>query len=86
MRLGLEESSNLLTVRPMIQFEVDFVPHAFEAAGIEETKEDIRNRLQGHEFSRLEIVLRKRIGNEIELQFIGDPQDTDKARRVLGIY
>jgi hypothetical protein len=70
----------------MIRFEVDFVPHAFEAASVEETKEDIRNRLQGHEFSRLKIILQKRIGNEIELRFIGDQQDTEKARRILGIY
>ena len=70
----------------MIRFEVDFVPHAFETAGIEQTKEDIRNRLQGHDFSRLKIVLKKRIGNEIQVNFVGDPQDTEKARRLLGIY
>jgi hypothetical protein len=70
----------------MIRFEIDFVPHAFEKAGIEQTKEDISARLHGHEFSRLKIVLQKRIGNEIELKFIGDPQDTEKARRLLGIY
>lgn len=70
----------------MIRFEVDFVPHELERAGVEQTKDDIRERLQGHEFARLKIVLRKRIGNEIELQFIGDPQDTEKARRLLGIY
>jgi len=70
----------------MIRFEVDFVPHELERAGVEQTKDDIRDRLQGHEFARLKIVLRKRIGNEIELQFIGDPQDTEKARRLLGIY
>ena len=70
----------------MIRFEVDFVPHELERAGIEQTKDDIRNRLQGHEFARLKIVLKKRIGNEIELQFIGDPQDTEKAQRLLGIY
>ena len=70
----------------MIRFEVDFVPHELERAGVEQTKDDIRDRLQGHEFARLKIVLRKRIGNEIELQFIGDPQDAEKARRLLGIY
>ena len=70
----------------MIRFEVDFVPHELERAGVEQTKDDIRDRLQGHEFARLKIVLRKRIGNEIELQFIGDPQDTEKAQRLLGIY
>ena len=70
----------------MIRFEVDFVPHPFEKAGLEQTKEEIRARLEGHEFSRLKIVLKKKIGNEIELQFSGDPQETEKARRVLGIY
>jgi hypothetical protein len=70
----------------MIRFEVDFVPHELERAGVEQTKDDIRERLQGHEFARLKIVLKKRIGNQIELQFLGDPQETEKARRLLGIY
>ena len=70
----------------MIRFEVDFVPHEFEKAGVEQTKDDIRDRLQGHEFGRLKIVLKKTIGNRIELQFLGDPQDVEKARRLLGIY
>jgi hypothetical protein len=70
----------------MIRFEVDFVPHPFEKAGLEQTKEEIRARLEGHEFNRLKIVLKKKIGNEIELQLIGEPQETEKARRLLGIY
>ena len=70
----------------MVRVETDFTPNPVEKAGIEQTKEDIQARLHGHEFSRLKIVLKKRIGNEIALQFLGEPQDVEKARRVLGIY
>ncbi|HKP02445.1 MAG TPA: hypothetical protein VJU77_03700 [Chthoniobacterales bacterium] len=70
----------------VIRFEVDFVPHSFEKAGVEQTKDDIKARLTGHEFARLKIILKKRLGNQIELQFVGDPQDVERARRLLGIY
>ena len=70
----------------MIRIEADFTPHPFEKSGIEQTKEDIRARLHGHEFARLKIVLKKRMGNQIQMQFLGDPQDVEKARRLLGVY
>jgi hypothetical protein len=44
----------------MVRIEVGFEPHPFEKAMIEQTKEDIENRLQGHEFGRFKIVLKNR--------------------------
>jgi len=71
----------------MIKIEVGFAPHAFEKAMVEQTKEDIENRLQGHEFGRFKIVLKKPPSSQqIALQFLGDPESCDKARRLLGIY
>lgn len=71
----------------MVKIEVDFEPHAFERPLIEQTKEDIQNRLHGHEFGRFKIVLKKpQHSQQIAFQFLGDPQDCDKARRLLGIY
>ena len=70
----------------MIRIELGFVPDGFEKAGIEQTKEDILARLTGHEFERLKIVLKKDIGNRIHLQFLGEPQEVEKARRLLGTY
>jgi hypothetical protein len=70
----------------MIRIELGFVPDRFEKAGIEQTKEDILARLNGHEFERLKIVLKKHVGNRIDLQFLGEPQEVEKARRLLGIY
>jgi hypothetical protein len=70
----------------VITFHVDFIPHPFEKTGIEQTKEDIRSRLAGHDIQRLKIVMKKPAGGEIALQFLGDPQMVEKARRVLGIY
>jgi hypothetical protein len=66
--------------------EVGFVPHPFEKTLIEQTKEHIRDRLQGAEINRVKIVLKKRPGSQIALQFLGDPDGADKAKRLLGIY
>jgi len=71
----------------MIKIEVDFEAHPFEKAGLEQTKEDIQNRLNGHEFGRFKIVLKRSQGNgQIAFQFLGDPESCEKARRLLGIY
>jgi hypothetical protein len=66
--------------------EVGFDPHPFEKTLIEQTKEHIRSRLAGEEIHRLKIVLKKRPGSEIALQFVGDPDGVDKAKRLLGVY
>ena len=70
----------------MITFQVDFTPHPFEKSGIEQTKDDIRMRLAGHDIQRLKIVMKKPAGGQIALQFLGDPQTVENARRLLGIY
>ena len=64
-----------------------FEPHPYEKAMVEQTKQDIQDRLTGHEFGRFKIVLKKPPqSQQISLQFLGDPESCDKARRLLGIY
>jgi hypothetical protein len=71
----------------MVRIEVGFEPHPFEKQIVEQTKEDIENRLNGHEFGRFKIVLKKGHGSQqIALQFLGDPESCEKAKRLLGIY
>lgn len=70
----------------MIRFQVDFTAHPFEKPAIEQTKEDIRSRLEGQDIQELKIVMKKPLGGQIALQFLGDPQTVEKARRLLGIY
>jgi hypothetical protein len=70
----------------MIRFEMDFESHSLEKPLIRQTKEDIRARLEGHEIGSLKIVLKKRPGRQIALQFHGDPENVEKAKRLLGIY
>ena len=71
----------------MAKIEVGFEPHPFEKALVDQTKQDIQNRLYGHEFGRFKIVLKKPPHSpQITLQFVGDPESCDKAKRLLGIY
>ena len=71
----------------MVKIEVGFEPHPFEKSVVEQTKEDIENRLQGHDFGRFKIVLKKPPHSQhIALQFLGDPESCEKAKRLLGIY
>jgi hypothetical protein len=71
----------------MVRIEVGFEAHPFEKSMIEQTKEDIEHRLQGHEFGRFKIVLKKGHGTQqIALQFLGEPESCEKAKRLLGIY
>ena len=71
----------------MLRIEVGFEPHPFENALVAQTQEDIRNRLNGHEFGRFKIVLKKPPHTQqIALQFLGDPESCDKAKRLLGVY
>jgi len=68
----------------MIHIETDFRPRLFEWRMLRQTKKDVRRRLEGHEFGRLRIVLKKRAGR-IALQFVGDPAVIEKAKGLLGI-
>ena len=71
----------------MVRIEVGFEPHPFEKTLVTQTQEDIRNRLHGHEFGRFKIVLKKPPHTQqIALQFLGDPESCDRAKRLLGIY
>jgi len=69
------------------KIEIGFAPHPFEKALVAQTRDDIRNRLHGHEFGRFKIVLKKSShSQQIALQFLGDPESCEKAKRLLGIY
>jgi hypothetical protein len=71
----------------MIRIDLDFEPHPFERSVVEQTKEDIRNRLNGQEFGAFKIVLKRSPGSQqFAWQFLGDPESCEKARRLLGIY
>ena len=71
----------------MVKIEVGFQPHPFEKTMVEQTQDDIRNRLHGHDFGPFKIVLKKPPhAHQIALQFLGDPESCDKAKRLLGIY
>jgi hypothetical protein len=71
----------------MIRIDVGFTPHHFERTVVQETSDDIQSRLTGHEFGRFKIVLKKLPGHpNIALQFLGDPESCDKAKRLLGVY
>jgi hypothetical protein len=70
-----------------VKVEVRFEPHPLEKALVEQTKDDIQNRLHGHEFGRFKIVLKKPPQTQqISLQFLGDAESCEKAKRLLGIY
>lgn len=57
----------------MVRIEVGFEPHPFEKGLVEQTQEDIANRLHGHEFGRFKIVLTKPPpSHQIAFQFAGD--------------
>lgn len=71
----------------MVKIEVGFQPHPFDKAMVEQTQQDIQDRLAGHEFGLFKIVLKKSPGSQqTSLQFLGDPESCEKARRLLGIY
>jgi hypothetical protein len=70
----------------MVNIEVGFEPHPFEKPALKQVKEDIENRLQGHEFGRFKIVLKKAFGtHQIACHFVGNPESCEKAKRLLGL-
>ena len=40
----------------MVTFAIDFQPHPFEQAQIEQVQDDVRNRLAGHRLERVNII------------------------------
>jgi hypothetical protein len=70
----------------MVLIRVEFEPHSYERGTIEQITNDVRARLAGHQFSRLNIGLVKDFRREIVLHFRGDDQEVAHARRILGAY
>jgi hypothetical protein len=69
----------------MIRFVVDFTPHPFEKRDVNQTIEDMRERLSGR-VDRLKVILKKHVGNQISFKFVGEPETVETAKRLLGIY
>ncbi|MEY2485489.1 MAG: hypothetical protein QOH39_1137 [Verrucomicrobiota bacterium] len=70
----------------MVKIEVGFAPEGFEKRMVEQTKDDVMAKLQGHDLGRVKIVLKKRPGSQLAFQFLGEPDGVDQAKRLLGIY
>lgn len=68
----------------MVHVETDFRPRFFERKIVQQTKKDLRRRLEGHDFGLLRVVLKKRDGR-ISLKFVGDIGSIEKAKDLLGI-
>ena len=69
----------------MLRLETDFVPGIFERRIVRQTKEDIRQRLEGCGLDFLRIVLKRRRSG-LAFQFFGNPETVEKAKGLLGIY
>jgi hypothetical protein len=70
----------------MVKIEVCFAPEGFEKEMVQQTKDDVRAKLQGHDLGRVKIVMKKRPGHQLAFQFLGDPDAIDKTKQILGIY
>jgi hypothetical protein len=46
----------------------------------------VQARLAGHEFPRLHVALIKDFRKEIIMQLLGDVEEVEKARRILGVH
>lgn len=84
--LSIKQGLSFACMKPMVKVELGFAPNHFEKAMIEQTKHDLKERLHGHDLGRVKIVLKKRPGNQIAFQFLGEQDGVDKARRLLGIH
>lgn len=70
----------------MVTFQVDFEPNnPFEQQVVAQIKEDMRSKLDCHEFSRLKVILRKNVVKEIVPLIKGDEEDVANAKRILGL-
>ena len=70
----------------MTQIEVGFEPKPFEKHHIGQIIYDMRLRLEGHEISRLKIILSKAPGHQIVPTFRGNPESIEKAKKLLGVH
>ena len=70
---------------PMLRLEIGFVPGPFERRVVQQTKEDIQQRLEGYDFGFLRIVIKRRPGG-FAFQFFGPTENVEKAKGLLGIY
>ena len=69
----------------MLRLEIGFVPSPFERRVVQQTKEDIRQRLQGYDLGFLRIVIKRRPGG-FAFQFFGPTENVETAKRALGIH
>ena len=76
----------LLKNLSMLSIETDFRPGLFERRIVKQTKEDIKQRLQGYDLGFLRIVLKRKPGSGFSLKFLGPDECVDKAKGLLGIY
>ena len=68
----------------MVRLEIGFKPRWLDRTLLRQTKDDVRRRLDGHNFGPLRIVLKKRNGR-VAFQFFGDADTVEKAKDLLGI-
>ena len=68
----------------MVRLEVGFKPRWLDRKLIQQAKSDVLQRLSGHHFDLLRIVLKKRNGR-LAFQFFGETSCVEKAKGLLGI-
>ena len=78
---GIEVALRLYS---MLRLKIGFVPGPFEKRVVQQTKEDIRQRLQGYDLGCLRIVIKRRPGG-FAFQFFGPGEDVERAKGLLGI-
>lgn len=57
----------------------------FERRLVNQTKEDIEQRLQGYDLGFLRIVLKRRPGFGFAFKFVGPAEAVEQAKSLLGI-
>ena len=70
----------------MVHLETGFRPKLLERNIIRQTKNDVRQRLQGYDLGALRIVLKRGRAGKFAFQFFGDSNSVEKAKGLLGIY
>ncbi|MEP7015700.1 MAG: hypothetical protein ABI925_09690 [Verrucomicrobiota bacterium] len=68
-----------------LRFDMDFVPSWLERRVVKQTKEDVKQRLQGHGPGFLRILLKRRKPGRFAFQFFGEAETVEAAKRLLGI-
>jgi hypothetical protein len=70
----------------MVHIEVGFTPDDYEKRMVEQTKEDVLQRLEGCDLGSVKIVLKRRSGSQMAFQFLGEAAAIEKAKQLLGIH